>query len=167
MNAGNKKFRDLLKSFDTAVLVTQGEFSGLTSRPVAIADVEDGCDLWLIARENSAKTHEIAVDTRVLVICQNGWTSCVTVSGMATLSHDRIKIRELWKPSYKDWFSKGVDQPGLVLVRVSGERGEYWDHAGTDRITISYQALSPVVTAKSRTRKESDRHGRAKLSHGV
>jgi general stress protein 26 len=47
------------------------------------------------------------------------------VSGIATLSRDREKIRELWAPDWQAWFPKGddprhgtADDPRMVLIGV-------------------------------------------------
>src|SRR6185295_8594350 len=94
-----EKFRELLEDFDTAVLITHRRDTHLRARPMAVAHVEDNCDLWFITSEESAKVHEIEADTRVHVVCQSGRTSCVSISGHASLSRDRGRIRELWKPA--------------------------------------------------------------------
>lgn len=49
-------FRDLLCEFETAVLVTHTE-GILRARPMAIAQIEDNCDLWFITGEATAKVH--------------------------------------------------------------------------------------------------------------
>jgi general stress protein 26 len=49
----------------------------------------------------------------------------VSVSGIATISRDRDKIRELWAPDWQAWFPKGddprhgtADDPRMVLIGV-------------------------------------------------
>ena len=79
------RFCELLGQFDTAVLITHGYDTFFRSRPMLIARIEDNGDLWFITSEESAKVHEIEADTRVHVICQHGRSSCVTVTGHASL----------------------------------------------------------------------------------
>src|SRR5882672_8239267 len=97
-------FRNLLKTFDSAVLITHGQRTHFSSRPMVIARVEDNCDLWFITNQDSAKVHEIEADTRSHAVCQNGRSSCVTVSGHACIVRDRATIDELWRPAYRVWF---------------------------------------------------------------
>lgn len=159
----NEKFRKLLADFQTAVLITHGGEDAFRARPMAIARVDENCDLWFVTSRDSAKAHEIEMDTWVQVICQNGWSSCVCISGYASLNFERAKIRELWNASLQVWFPKGVDDPEIVLIQVVGELGEYWDNTGINRVTYAYQAIKALVTGTVLEVKEGDQHGRMKL----
>ncbi len=161
-------FHDLLKAFDTAVLVTHDQTSQSThfrSRPMAIARVEENCDLWFITNVDSAKVHEIEADTRAHVICQNGRSSCVTVSGRARIVEDRGMVGDLWRPAYRVWFPQGMNDPRLVLIKLEGERGEYWDNTGANGITYMYQAIKAVVTGTTPEVAEGEQHGVINLQH--
>lgn len=159
----SEKFRELLASFATAVLVTRGSRSTLHARPMAIARVDENCDLWFVTSRDSAKVHEIDVDTRAHVICQNGWSSCVCISGRATIDYDRERIRELWNASLQIWFPKGMNDPEITLIRVVGEQGEYWDNTGLNRITYLYQTIKAIVTGTTPEIKQGEQHGEVKL----
>ena len=159
----NAKFRKLLAEFETAVLITHGGEDAFRARPMAIARVDENCDLWFITGRDSAKAHEIELDTWVQVICQKGWSSCVCISGYASLDSDRAKIEELWNPALKVWFPQGVDDPEIVLIRVVGELGEYWDNTGMNRITYAYRAIKALMTGTALEVKEGDQHGRMRL----
>src|SRR5262245_4696933 len=124
-----ERFRGLLRDFDTAVLVTRAN-GFLRARPMAIATVDENCDLWFVTGRDSAKTHEIEMDPRVCVICQSGWTSCVSFNGLASIDNDPVRIHALWKASYQAWFPLGVNDPQICLIHVVGEQGEYWDNTG-------------------------------------
>ena len=39
-------------------------------------------------------------------------------------------MKELWSPSVKVWFPRGLE-PNLVLLVVRTERAEYWDAPGS------------------------------------
>ncbi len=159
-----EKFRELLNGFDTAVLTTHGGQYHFRSRPMAIADVDGNCDVWFVTGRDSAKVHEIEADTRAQVVCQKGWNSCVCIAGKASIVEDRLKIQELWKPSYKVWFPQGVDDPNLVLIHVRGDYGEYWDNSGINRFTYLYQALKAIVTGTTPDVGEGERHGQVTLA---
>lgn len=160
-----EKFRELLADFDTAVLITHGGKTPFRARPMAIAGVDDNCDLWFISSRDSAKIHEIERDTRVMVSCQNGWTSCVCIAGRASLNFDTAKLQELWNPSYQVWFPKGVNDPDIVLIHVVGDQGEYWDNTGINRVNYVYQAIKAIVTGTTPDLREGDQHGQVKFAH--
>lgn len=154
-------FRDLLRDFSVAVLVThsQGSATPFRSRPMAIASVGQDCDIWFIANAESAKVHEIEVDTRVHIICQDGRASCLTMSGRASLSHDRRMIERLWKPTFRPWFPEGENDPSIVLIHVLGEHGEFWDSQGLKGVSYAFQALKAVVTGTTPNVEEGEQHG--------
>jgi len=158
-----EKFRKLLDDFSTAVLITYEQESHFRARPMVIAGVEENCDLWFITNADSAKVHEIEADTRVHVICQNGPTNCISIGGRASLSRNRAKIRELWKAPYRVWFPLGPDDPSIVLIRVTGEHGEYWDNTGVNRLVYVYQAIKAVATRTTPKLKEGEQHGHVEL----
>ena len=161
-----EKFHELLKDFDTAVLITHGQETHFRARPMVIARVGANCDLWFIASESSDKLHEIEADTRVQVVCQKGRTSCVSIAGRASLHRNRETIREVWNSAYQLWFPQGVDDPNIVLIQVAGEHGEYWDNTGINRLTYAYQSIKAVATGTTPEIIEGEQHGHVKLAHG-
>jgi general stress protein 26 len=48
------------------------------------------------------------------------------------VSRDKEKIRELWSPVIKRWFTEGVDDPRITVIKVTPTDGYYWDtkHGG-------------------------------------
>ena len=165
MNMTQKdKFRGLLSAFDTAVLITHAG-RDLHARPMAIADIDDDCDLWFITDEDSMKVQEIETNARVTVVCQNGWNSCISISGRATFNYDQARIRELWNPAYQAWLPKGPTDPSIVLIHVRGEIGEYWDNTGLNAITYAYQTIKAIVTGTPPEIKEGEQHGMVNLVH--
>ena len=37
------------------------------------------------------------------------------------------KIKELWQPILKVWFTEGEDDPRISVIKVVPEEGYYWD----------------------------------------
>ena len=37
------------------------------------------------------------------------------------------KIKELWNPMLKTWFTEGVDDPRISVIRFEPDGGYYWD----------------------------------------
>lgn len=158
-----EKLRDLLKKFTTAVLITHDAAAEWPARPMAVARVEENGNLWFITGEHSAKVHEIEAEARVQVICQDGWNCCVAITGRASLVRDRVRIRELWKPAFQAWFPEGAEDPGIVLIHVVGERGEYWDSTGINRLTYLYQSFKAILQGTTPELKQGEQHGKVTL----
>lgn len=146
------------------MLVTHSGEGYLRARPMAIAAVDENCDLWFITGRDSAKAHEIEKNTRVHVVCQDGWTSCVSLSGRASLDYDLVKLHSLWKASYQAWFPLGVNDPEVGLIHVIGEKGEYWDNTGIKRFTYVYQTVKAIVTGTTPEVREGEQHGHVQLA---
>lgn len=154
---------NLLKSFSTAMLVTHASDGKLRARPMAIARVDEDCHLWFLTSAESAKAHEIEADTHVHVVCQNDRAAYLSMSGTATLSRDRDKIKELWQESFAIWFPTGADDPDIALISVRPEEGEYWDNEGFNRIKYLLQAARAYAAGEKPELEEGQQHGRVTL----
>jgi general stress protein 26 len=156
------KVRELLQDFDTAMLVTHGQ-EGFRARPMAIARVEPSCDLWFFTDRDTAKVHEVETNREVLIVCQNDHSSYVSVSGLGELVSDRSHICQLWKESYRTWFPRGVEDPGLVLLRVRAREAEYWDNQGFKGIRYAFESAKAYATGTRPEIREGEQHGRVAL----
>jgi general stress protein 26 len=82
--------------------------------------------LWFVAAEGTAKLREIAFDPHVnLAYYKDRTREWVSVSGVATISRDRQKIREIYAADWKIWFPEEgdprhgtADDPRMVLIGV-------------------------------------------------
>ena len=50
----------------------------------------------------------------------------VAVEEMAELIRDKATFEEHWTSDLDKWFDKGVDTPGIVLIKVKAKRATYW-----------------------------------------
>lgn len=60
---------------------------------------------------------------------------------------DKSKIEELWLPELKAWFPKGVDTPDIALLKIKGQKAEYWD--GPNSMISHAVALIKNMTGQS------------------
>jgi general stress protein 26 len=66
-----------------------------------------GADLWFVAAERTGKLADVERDPHVnLAYHKDRTREWISVSGLATLSRDREKIRELYLPDWKIWFGE-------------------------------------------------------------
>ena len=139
--------KELLESFDNAMLITRaGE--EMHARPMAVAGVEGAKTVWFVTSEWSPKSEEIRVDGRVSATFQSG-ARFVAVSGTAKLVHDKSKIDQLWKPSWKAWFPDGKDDPKIALIELTVSDAEFWDNAGTKGIRYAFEMAKAVLTGET------------------
>ena len=139
------KLHDLLEDFGVAMLVTRTPEGQLRGRPMALAQVEGDGTLWFVTGKHSAKVDELALDSHVAVTMQSS-AKFVSVSGRATPVEDRAKIAQLWKVEFKVWFPGGQDDPEVLLLRVDGAVGEYWDNSGTSGLKYLIEAGKALLS---------------------
>jgi general stress protein 26 len=135
---------DLLTSFETAFLVTNGT-QGPHARPLSVASIEGTTILWFLTSVGSEKAQEIEFDPQVLVTFQ-GKGKFVVLRGTATTTQDRAKLDELFREPHRIWFPKGAHDPSLAAVKVKVDHAEYWDQTGTKGLRFVVDALAAYVT---------------------
>lgn len=127
MNTELRAFYDLIDEIKIAMMTTRRPDGHLESRPMANQKHAGGADLWFVTAEGSAKLQDIDHDPHVnLAYYKDGSYEWVSASGIATLSRDRDKIRELYEADWKAWFGQEgdtrhgtPDDPRIVLIGVS------------------------------------------------
>jgi len=144
---GLSKLNALLKGARICMLTTQDEHDNLRSRPMALQEADIETDLWFFTARHSPKVNEIKGDSRVNVSIINGNTY-ISISGSAALVDDKRKASDLWNPAYKAWFPKGLDDPELLLLKVSIEQAEYWDNPG-GMVTTLIAYVKSVATGQA------------------
>ena len=119
-------FYSLVEDIDTAMMTTRRADGHLRSRAMANQKRADGADLWFVTAAGSAKLSDLAGDPHVnLSYYRDSNREWVSVSGIAVVSHDRQKVRELYEPDWKIWFAEEGDprhgtpeDPRMVLIAV-------------------------------------------------
>lgn len=120
---------EIMKDTRIAVLTYLSLEGTLVSTPMGTQDFEDPGTVWFLTERNTDKVHAIQADPRVNVSysSDSGW---VSLTGTATVSEDRAKLRELWDASAGAFMSGGPDDESNVLLRVDGRTAEYWESPG-------------------------------------
>ncbi|TWT94768.1 Pyridoxamine 5'-phosphate oxidase [Botrimarina colliarenosi] len=134
-----ERFQDLLESFTTGMLVTQGPDGLMTGRPMNIASIESDADVWFCTSIKSEKVDDLAAHPQVLVTFQDSGRH-LTLNGAAELVKNKPKIAELWNESWKVWFPDGQDDPNLALLHVKASHGQYWDNSWLQGLSYAIRA---------------------------
>jgi general stress protein 26 len=93
-----------------------------------VRTVDDEGNLWFLSASDSHKNQELAADPRVKLYFQGSpHSDFLVLSGVATVSTDKGKIRELWEPILKTWFTGGIDDPRITVIKVAPVEGYFWD----------------------------------------
>jgi len=147
------KFYEIVDDIETAMMTTRRPDGHLRSRAMANQKRAAGADLWFVAREDTAKLADLAHDPHVnLSYFRNSNREWVSVSGIATISRDRDKVRELWAADWKMWFpDEGdprhgtPDDPRMVLIGVTIHGAEFLE-IDKPRPVILYELVKGWLT---------------------
>ncbi len=103
------------------------ESSGV--RPMNVRDVDEEGNLWFLSADDSQKNRELAKNASVALFFQgSAHSDFLHLTGQATVSRDPARIKELWEPLIKTWFTGGVDDPRITVIKVTPVSGYYWDN---------------------------------------
>ena len=98
------------------------------ARPMSVQKVDDEGTLWFLSARDSHKNLEVEDDPGVTVYFQGSPHSYfLELRGHASISADRAKIEELWEPVMKTWFTEGIEDSRITVIRFRPVEGYYWD----------------------------------------
>ncbi len=128
-----QKFYELADDIEVAMMTTRRPDGHLRSRAMANQKRAAGADIWFVTAEGADKLREIANDPHVnLAYFRESTMEWISVSGTASISRDRAKIKELYAEDWKMWFGDEgdprhgtPDDPRLVLIGVMAHAVEF------------------------------------------
>ena len=132
-----RKVAELIKDQKLAMLTPRDPSGRLTSRPMALQEVEFDGDLWFFAERGSRTVGHVGASPQVNVTV-NGSGSWVSLTGEASVVDDVARKRELWNAGAEAWLPQGPDDDSVVLLRVEGRSAEYWDTPGRIATVLSF-----------------------------
>jgi general stress protein 26 len=124
------KIKDLVDIAKTCFLCTQpsaGDSNG--TRPMNVQEVDEQGTLWFLIANDSHTYQDISADSAVKLYFQGSpHSDFLFLEGTAVLSADKARIKELWNPIMKTWFTEGEDDQRIAVLKISAETGYYWDN---------------------------------------
>jgi general stress protein 26 len=137
---------ELMKKIGFAMLVTH-DGDKLRARPMSVHTEREQNTLYLLTDARHHKDEEIAANPSVnLSFADPGGQKYVSVTGIATISNDRAKIRELFSMPAKAWW-KSADDPNIRVLKVEPDDAEFWDSPGS---IISYVKMAAAAVTGTR-----------------
>ncbi len=148
-----KKIKELVDSAKTCFFCTSMSADHpFATRPMAVQQFDEEGNFWFLSANDSHKNGELQNDAHVQLLFQgSSYSDFLNIYGTATVSTDKEKIKELWEPTLKTWFTGGVDDPRISVIKVEPAEGYYWDtkHAEAIAFVNAWQALplaKPLTT---------------------
>jgi general stress protein 26 len=124
-----EKIKELVDKANTCFFCTDIETGKpFNTRPMSVQKLDDEGNFWFLSAKDSHKNQELKNDAFVQLLFQGShYSDFLNIYGKATVSTDKEKIKELWEPILKTWFTEGVDDPRITVIKVVPESGYYWD----------------------------------------
>jgi general stress protein 26 len=116
------------------------------TRPMAVQELDDQGHFWFLSANDSHKNQEIQQDASVQLLFQgSAHSDFLSVVGTATISTDPARIKELWNPILKAWFTEGEDDPRITVIEVTPQDGYYWDNKHGNTIAFVKTAFGAAI----------------------
>jgi general stress protein 26 len=154
---------ELLNKFKTAMFITTSTSDQPEARPMQIAKVEDGGDIYFFTGRSGRVAGEIGHETLVLLVMQDEMSAYLSLRGKARIVIDRAKIKELFSEPYKVWFPGGVDDPELLLLAVDPESAEYWDNRGINKLEYMFEAAKAYIKGERPAVDDAGQHAKTNM----
>ena len=140
-----EKIKELVSRSRVGMLGTLEE--GFTRfRPMSHVDIDDDGKIWFFTSKNSWKATEIQHNPTVQLIYINESDSIyLRMDGMAHITVDQQRMKELFNSFVKAWFPDGLKDPSLALLVFDPVEIEYWTTEDSKILTYM-KLLSASVT---------------------
>ncbi len=144
---------DLIEGIETAMFTTRRPNGQLVSRPMATQGRIQDADLWFVTDVETHKLDDLALDPQVNCAYYNNKSKeWVSVTGVARVSKNKSKIRQLYKEDWKAWFGDeggdrdgGPSDPRIALILVDADSATYMK-VNKARPMVLFEALRSRVT---------------------
>jgi general stress protein 26 len=141
------KIKGLAEQIRTCMFGTYDQ-GKLCLRPMSTQQIDDEGNFWFLSNRESDKNGQLAKDGRVELMYSQGNEKFLVIHGAASINYDKEKIKELWQPLAKIWFTEGADDPRISVIRVSMNDGYYWDTKHGKMVELAKMAVA-LLTGKT------------------
>lgn len=142
-----KKMKELTEGAESCFFCSDIKTnSPMAVRPMSVQKVDDSGNLWFLSSTDSYKNAQIKQDDHVQLLFQeNKHSGFISIYGEATISEDKEKIKELWEPILKTWFTEGEDDPRITVIKVTPSEIYYWDNKHGEAVSFLKMAAGAVM----------------------
>lgn len=127
--AAIKKMTELIHEAKTGFFCTTGRDGRLDARPMNVLEVDKQGNLWFLSAADSHKNEELQDNPQVRMFFQGSpHAEFLHLEGVATVSRDKERIKDLWNFVLKTWFTEGQDDPRITVIKLAPTHAYYWDN---------------------------------------
>ncbi len=142
-----KKIIELTDKAKTCFFCTKPLQGDITAtRPMSVQKVDEEGNLWFLSAKDSHKNEELQASPHAHLLFQgSSYSDFLTIYGPATVTTDKAKIKELWEPTLKTWFTEGIDDPRITVIKVESAKGYYWDTKHGLAVAFAKRLVGSVI----------------------
>lgn len=126
---GVEKIKELVDKAGTCFFCTGIKSNtSFETRPMAPQKVDDQGTIWFLSAKDSHKNLELQETPTAQLLFQGAsYNNFLSLYGRVSVSQHKDKIKELWEPTMKTWFTEGEDDPRITVLEFIPTEGHYWD----------------------------------------
>ena len=122
------QIKEIVEKAENCFFCTEAGSGEPHARPMNVRRVDEDGTLWFLSASDSHKNQEVEEDCSVRLYFQGSTHSdFLELDGESSITRDRKTIEELWKPTIRNWFPGGVDDPRITAIKFVPTGGYYWD----------------------------------------
>ncbi|MGV8878923.1 MAG: pyridoxamine 5'-phosphate oxidase family protein [Sphingobacteriaceae bacterium] len=119
---------DKVKDIKIAMLATIDGLGIVHSRPMYTQEIKDDGIIWFFTGKGTKSASDIRLNPNInLAYSDPADNLYLSVTGLARMTEDPLKINELWHEGLVAWFPEGKNDPDIALIRIDVTEAEYWD----------------------------------------
>ena len=116
-----------MKDLDICMMSTTGARGTVNTRPMSNnKDVKYNGESFFFSDLKTRKVKDIERNASVTLSFMGKKGLNIIVTGKARIIKSKEMMEEHWVPSLKNWFKKGLESKGLVMLAVKAEKIHYW-----------------------------------------
>ncbi|HQY20001.1 MAG TPA: pyridoxamine 5'-phosphate oxidase family protein [Ignavibacteria bacterium] len=142
-----EKVKELAEEIDICMLCTY-ENGRMMARPMSTQKVDDEGNVWFLSDKSSDSNRQIENNNEVDLLYSKDYYKYLALHGSAEILFDKDKIKELWKKHAEIWFTEGVDDPRISVIKFNFDDGHYWDNKNGRIVQLTKMAAS-LLTGKT------------------
>lgn len=116
-----------MRKLDICMLTTTTSRGLLTSRPMSNnGDVEYDGNSWFFTFDKSRTVKDIKANPQVNLNFKGPDDLFISLAGKAKLVKNKAMLEDHWLEELNQWFTKGIDTPGVIMIHVKASRIKFW-----------------------------------------
>jgi general stress protein 26 len=113
---------------DIAMLVSRSDHGVLKSRPMETVGINNDGDIYFFTTLSSELIRELTENNQVNLSFSKEDHNFISVSGVTQVIKNKADLVRFWHSCYEKWVPDGLDNPSIILLKVSLMSAEHWGY---------------------------------------